>query len=93
MQIEAKYTLGVPENKAWLNEQRDNLMNFGHAFPSPGGGSYWLGDDGTPWRDRNRETWITCRMTHVYSLAAFVGHPGAEALVDARPARLAWRTA
>ena len=48
MQIEAKYTLGVPENKAWLNEQRDNLMNFGHAFPSPGGGSYWLGDDGTP---------------------------------------------
>lgn len=34
MQIEAKYTLGVPENKAWLNEQRDNLMNFGHAFPS-----------------------------------------------------------
>ena len=83
MQIEAKYTLGVPENKAWLNEQRDNLMNFGHAFPSPGGGSYWLGDDGTPWRDRNRETWITCRMTHVYSLAAFVGHPGAEALVDA----------
>lgn len=33
MQIEAKYTLGVPENKAWLNEQRDNLMNFGHAFP------------------------------------------------------------
>lgn len=35
MQIEAKYTLGVPENKAWLNEQRDNLMNFGHAAGPP----------------------------------------------------------
>ena len=81
--VEAKYALGAPENRAWLNEQRDNLMDFGHAFPSPGGGSYWLGDDGTPWKDRNRETWITCRMTHVYSLAAFVGHPGAGALVDA----------
>ena len=38
MQIEAKYTLGVPENKAWLNEQRDNLDNarfFAH-FRIPG---------------------------------------------------------
>ena len=83
MGTEARYELGTPENKTWLNEQRDSLMAFGHAFPSPDGGSYWLGDDGTPWKDRNRETWITCRMTHVYSLAAFTGHAGAEALVDA----------
>ncbi|KAA8827855.1 AGE family epimerase/isomerase [Bifidobacterium tissieri] len=79
----AAYRLGTPENRDWLNAQRDSLMNFGYAFPSPTGGSYWLGDDGTPWKDRNRETWITCRMTHVYALAAFVGHPGAEELVDA----------
>ncbi|WP_223847521.1 AGE family epimerase/isomerase [Bifidobacterium callitrichos] len=83
MSISPQYTLGTPENKIWLNSQRDSLMAFGHAFPAPTGGSYWLGDDGTPWKDRNRETWITCRMTHVYSLAAFTGHDGAEALVDA----------
>lgn len=80
---EAKYQLGTPENKQFLDEQRDSLMAFGHRFPSPGGSSYWLGDDGTPWTDRNRETWITCRMTHVYSLGVLVGHPGSEALVDA----------
>ena len=80
---EAKYQLGTPENKQFLDEQRESLMAFGHRFPSPGGSSYWLGDDGTPWTDRNRETWITCRMTHVYSLGVLVGHPGAAELVDA----------
>ncbi|NMN02401.1 AGE family epimerase/isomerase [Bifidobacterium panos] len=78
-----KYQLGSAENKAFLDAARDNLLNFGTHFPSPDGSSYWLGDDGTPWKDRNRATWITCRMTHVYSLGAFVGFPGAQELVDA----------
>lgn len=78
-----KYVLGTSENRAFLEAARNGLLDFGHAFPSPGGGSYWLGDDGTPWKDRNRETWITCRMTHVYSLGAMLGHPGSEELVDA----------
>ena len=78
-----KYQLGTAENKAFLDAARDNLLNFGTRFPSPDGSSYWLGDDGTPWIDRNRATWITCRMTHVYSLGAFVGFTGAEELVDA----------
>ena len=80
---DAKYQLGTPENKAFLDAARDNLLNFGTRFPAPDGSSYWLGDDGTPWKDRNRATWITCRMTHVYCLGAFVGFPGAEELVDA----------
>ena len=78
-----KYQIDTPENKAFLKEVCDGLLKFGHAFPSPGGGSYWLGDDGTPWKDRNRETWITSRMAHVYSLGVFLGHPGSDALVDA----------
>ena len=78
-----KYQLGTAENKAFLDAARDNLLNFGTKFPAPDGSSYWLGDDGTPWKDRNRATWITCRMTHVYCLGAFVGFPGAEELVDA----------
>ena len=78
-----KYQLDTAENKAFLKDIRNGLLSFGHQFPSPGGGSYYLGDDGTPWKERNRETWITSRMAHVYSIGAFLGHPGSEALADA----------
>ena len=80
---EKKYQFGTEENQAFMKEIREDLLKFGHQFPSPGGSSYYLGDDGTPWKDRNRETWITCRMTHVYSIGSMLGHEGSEALVDA----------
>ena len=78
-----KYQIGTPENRAFLAESAESLLRFGHRFPSPEGGSYYLGDDGTPWKDRSRETWITARMCHVYSLGVFLGHPGSEELADA----------
>ena len=78
-----KYLIGTEENKLFQKEIRKSLFSFGHKFPSPGGSSYYLGDDGTPWTDRNRETWITCRMTHVYSIASFLGHPGSKELAAA----------
>lgn len=78
-----KYQIDTAENKQFLKEIRDGLLSFGHRFASPGGGSYYLGDDGTPWTDRPRETWITCRMAHVYSIGSFLGHPGSGALTDA----------
>ena len=78
-----KYQLDTNENKEFLKGIRDGLLAFGHRFPSPGGGSYYLGDDGTPWKERPRETWITSRMAHVYSMGSFLGHEGSEALVDA----------
>jgi len=78
-----KYQIGTPENRAFLSENAESLLTFGHRFPSPGGGSYYLGDDGTPWKDRSRETWITARMCHVYSLGVFLGHPGSAELADA----------
>lgn len=81
--ISKKYQIDTKENEKFLEEIREGLFGFGHQFPSPGGSSYYLGDDGTPWTDRNRETWITSRMVHVYSLASFLGHPGSEELVDA----------
>lgn len=80
---EKKYQLGTAENQEFLQDVRDGLLSFGHQFPSPGGSSYYLGDDGTPWKDRNRETWITSRMTHVYSIGSMIGHEGSEALADA----------
>ena len=80
---EKKYQLGTAENQEFLQGITEGLLKFGHQFPSPGGSSYYLGDDGTPWKDRNRETWITSRMTHVYSIGSMLGYEGSEALADA----------
>ncbi len=77
-----KYQLDHAENKDFLSRNAENLLRFGHRFPSPEGGAYYLGDDGTPWKDRPRETWITSRMVHVYCLGSLLGHPGSEALAD-----------
>lgn len=77
-----KYEYGTEENERFLAELRDDLLNFGHKFPSPGGSSYYLGDDGTPWTERDRATWITCRMVHVYSLGILLGHEKSEELVN-----------
>ncbi len=77
-----KYQIGTMENRKFLEEARNELLDFGHLFPASSGGSYWLSEDGTPWKDRPRETWITSRMIHVYCLGAFLGHEGSEELVD-----------
>lgn len=78
-----KYQLDTTENKQFLQLLREELLAFGKRFPSPGGGSYYLGDDGTPWTERNRETWITSRMAHVYSMGEMLGYEGSGELVDA----------
>lgn len=75
-----KYIYNTKENKEFLKENASALLNFGRKFPSPGGGSYYLSDDGTPWVDRPRETWITCRMAHVYSIGAMMGVSGSKEL-------------
>ena len=43
-----KYQLDTDENIEFLKGQREDLLKFGMGFPSPGGSSYYLGDDGTP---------------------------------------------
>ena len=80
MEKENKYIIDTPENRTFLKEQTDSLLSFGHGFVSPGGGSYYLGDAGEPWKDRPRETWITSRMVHVYSIGVMLGHEGAKEL-------------
>lgn len=81
--MERNYQLDTGENLKFLAKIRQNLLDFGRKFPSPGGGSYYLGDDGTPWPEKGRETWITCRMAHVYSLGLMLGDKSAGSLVDA----------
>lgn len=81
--MKQKYQIDTRENRAFLKELQDDLLSFGHQFPSPEGSSYYLGDDGTPWKEHSRETWITSRMAHVYSIGTFLGHEGSGELVDA----------
>ncbi len=78
-----KYEIDTGENREFMKFLRDDLLSFGHGFVSPEGGAYYLGDDGTPWKDRPRETWITCRMAHVYSMGELLRHDGSRQLVDA----------
>lgn len=77
-----KYEIDTRENRQFMEELREDLLSFGASFPSPEGGAYYLGDDGTPWKDRPRETWITGRMAHVYSMGAILGHEGSRELAD-----------
>lgn len=81
--MKEKYKIDTTENKLYVEAMADNLFRFGKRFPSPGGSSWYLGDDGRPWTEKNRETWITCRMAHVYSIGVLKGVTGSEDLVDA----------
>lgn len=81
--MKPEYKIDTPENKKFLNDILNGLFHFGHQFPSPAGGSYYLGDDGTPMKEKDHETYVTCRMAHVYSIGTFLGHEGSEALADA----------
>ena len=76
------YVLDSADNLNFLYACRNNLLKFGIHFPAPSGSSYWLGSDGTPCTDRERETWITARMAHVYSLASMLGMEGAKDLAS-----------
>jgi sulfoquinovose isomerase len=72
-----------PANADWLAQETARLFQFGRRFPHPLGGAAWLRSDGTPDAGKPVQTWITARMTHVYSLADLLGVPDAGALADA----------
>ncbi|MDO4633363.1 MAG: AGE family epimerase/isomerase [Eubacteriales bacterium] len=80
---EKKYQLDTEENRAFLKEMRDDLLRFGDHCVSPGGSAYYLGDDGTPWKEKDRAAYVTCRMVHVYSIGQMLGHKGSDEIQDA----------
>ncbi len=80
--MDKKYILDTEENKAFLQEMCGELLRFGSRFPSPGGTAWYLGDDGTPWKEKNRDCYETSRMAHCYSIGAMMGVPGAADLAD-----------
>ncbi len=69
-----------PSHHLWLEAESQRLLAFGRHFAAPGGGSYWLDEDGSPDVGQPVFTWISARMAHVYALAHLRGTPGAGAL-------------
>jgi sulfoquinovose isomerase len=72
----------TPAHARWLEAEGDRLLDFGRAAARPDVGFAWLDDDGLPELDRPGQLWVTCRMTHVYSLAHLMGRPDGGPLAD-----------
>lgn len=83
--------LSSPSHRRWLEGETNRLLDFGLGSVDPRGGFGWLLDDGSRDPGHHTQLWITCRMTHVYSLAILLGHPGASALADYGLAAIAGR--
>ncbi|WP_017587824.1 AGE family epimerase/isomerase [Nocardiopsis ganjiahuensis] len=71
----------VPGEPAWLNAEERRLVGFAAGAAVPDGFG-WLDAKGGVEPDRPTETWITARMTHVFSLAHLRGDPDAAELAD-----------
>jgi mannose/cellobiose epimerase-like protein (N-acyl-D-glucosamine 2-epimerase family) len=81
--INPKYRLGAVANRIFMAHETYELLDFGTGFPAPDGGSGWLNADGSIDPTQGVQTWITCRMAHVYAIGALLGYPKADTLVDA----------
>ncbi|MDR2252910.1 MAG: AGE family epimerase/isomerase [Bifidobacteriaceae bacterium] len=66
----------------WLDHLTLRLLRFGRASAAAPTGFAWLNDDGTADLAAPRDLWITCRMTHVYSIGALLGHRWCVAAAD-----------
>ncbi|WP_256206853.1 AGE family epimerase/isomerase [Nocardioides luteus] len=67
---------------ARFEEEAARLLAFGRGSRHEGGGFGWLDDHGRITPERPVETWITCRMTHVFGLAQLRGEEWASAYVS-----------
>lgn len=73
--------LNNPAHARWLEAETDRTFEFGRAASIPTGFG-WLNNAGQVRPEAPTQLWITSRMTHVYSLAALMGRPGADTLAD-----------
>ena len=78
-------------HRSWLDAHTRHLLDFGRDTADPGGGARWLTDDGAPDLGQPIHTWITARMTHVYSLGSLLGVPGSATVAGATMAGLLTR--
>ncbi|NTW39889.1 MAG: AGE family epimerase/isomerase, partial [Cellulomonadaceae bacterium] len=68
--------MSTPGSSAHLAEQRADLLRFAQASRHPSGFG-WLDEHGRLDPSHPVELWITCRMTHVFSLGLLAGEPPA----------------
>lgn len=74
-------TTGGMELSRQLLLEAAHLLEFGASARLSQGGFGWLGTTGMPMTGRPRMLYVTCRMTHTYSLATLAGQAGARDLV------------
>ncbi|GAA4892932.1 hypothetical protein GCM10025789_07610 [Tessaracoccus lubricantis] len=74
--------LTTPTHRAWLQREAERLLAFGAAAPVAGQGAAYLDADGNPDPGRPVETYVTCRMVHVYALGHLMGIPGSRPLAQ-----------
>ena len=67
--------LSRPSHRSWLEGEGDELLVFGSESVREDGGFSWLDEEGAPDLSRPVELWITCRMTHCFSLGHLLGRP------------------
>ncbi|CAM4008271.1 MULTISPECIES: oligoribonuclease [Helcobacillus] len=74
--------LDSPTHARWLASEGDALLEFAAGSALDEGGFGWLDETGEIDESKNRELWINCRMTHVFSLASMLGNPEAGQFAD-----------
>lgn len=67
--------LDTASHRTWLQGEGDDLLVFGSESVRDDGGFAWLDELGEPDLSRPAELWITCRMTHCFSLGHLLGRP------------------
>ena len=78
-------------HRRWLDTHARHLLDFGRHTADHRGGARWLTDDGSPDLSQPVHTWITARMTHVYSVGSLLGIPGAAPIAELTMAGLLGR--
>lgn len=73
--------LQSPKHREWLYRQSVALLEFARASKVPFGFGY-LDKNGGVDTGQNVQTWITCRMTHIYSIGTLMGVEGCRELAE-----------
>lgn len=68
-----------PQHQSWLLGQAEALLEFARKAKQPLGFAY-LDKHGEPDFSQPIQTWISCRMTHIYSIGALMGVEGCREL-------------
>ena len=70
-----------PQHREWLLEQAEALLEFARKARQPLGFAY-LDKNGEPDFGQPIQAWISCRMTHIYSIGALMGIEGCREMAE-----------